>query len=427
MYVTNSLDGKKGVAIGVDGKLVYAKDPFLLEFDIKGTYFGDSQFNFSSYVNFREMLLVDWNDGTPLERLSIKLDTHIHYFQDVTDVTKINTKDYNYPQVRTIKIYIEKPLNIYGFNIAYCNFLTGSLPMNIGNFKLTSSIRVQNASFTESISELRGVVTAYVVLMNSSITDQDSIPEWIYNSKIKDLTLGGEFTFNLPPEQSNLDKLIKNPILETLWITNLNSDTVPSNFKDISTIRTLRIANARPVFHTFPNNIGDMVQITTLDVGSRAYGYSPYLSSWGVGIGKLINLTSLSYANCHTIPLEVPIGLENCVKIKYIDIMSSYYHHWRPGNYQQFMDIVTGNYYDFVNTYANKTNNVDNNFREVLFYLNNAGDLRPSGNYQQPSGYVQGVTNGTPVSPMEKVWVMVNQYKWKIQIKKIESGVEILQ
>ena len=36
-------------------------------------------------------------------------------------------------------------------------------------------------------------------------------------------------------------------------------------------------------------------------------------------------------------------------------------------------------------------------------------------------GFVLGSDNGSPASPMEMVWVLVNQYKWKITLTN-ETG-----
>lgn len=37
-------------------------------------------------------------------------------------------------------------------------------------------------------------------------------------------------------------------------------------------------------------------------------------------------------------------------------------------------------------------------------------DKRPSGVYQAPEGFVKGVSNGNPTTPMEKVYVLTNNY-----------------
>ena len=44
-------------------------------------------------------------------------------------------------------------------------------------------------------------------------------------------------------------------------------------------------------------------------------------------------------------------------------------------------------------------------------------DYRPSGTYQAPSGFVKGVNNGNPTTPMEKIYVMQNNYahSWNIR------------
>ena len=37
---------------------------------------------------------------------------------------------------------------------------------------------------------------------------------------------------------------------------------------------------------------------------------------------------------------------------------------------------------------------------------------RPTGIYQEPTGFEKGVSDGNPTSPMEMLYVLVNNYKW---------------
>lgn len=53
-------------------------------------------------------------------------------------------------------------------------------------------------------------------------------------------------------------------------------------------------------------------------------------------------------------------------------------------------------------------------------YPNNA--VRPSGTLQAPSGFVQGQSNGTPATPMEKIYVLTNNYKQVWTLKPGEAA-----
>ena len=46
-----------------------------------------------------------------------------------------------------------------------------------------------------------------------------------------------------------------------------------------------------------------------------------------------------------------------------------------------------------------------------------ANSLRPSGIYQAPSGFVKGSSNGSPSTPMEKIYVLQNNYAQKWTVK----------
>ena len=48
--------------------------------------------------------------------------------------------------------------------------------------------------------------------------------------------------------------------------------------------------------------------------------------------------------------------------------------------------------------------------------LNLNTNPRPSGTYEAPTGYIQGSANGTPTSPMQAIYVLVNQYNMTVTI-----------
>ena len=50
--------------------------------------------------------------------------------------------------------------------------------------------------------------------------------------------------------------------------------------------------------------------------------------------------------------------------------------------------------------------------------------VRPSGTLQAPSGFIQGQSNGTPTTPMEKIYVLTNNYKqvWTLKPEEATSA-----
>ena len=141
------------------------------------------------------------------------------------------------------------------------------------------------------------------------------------------------------------------------------------------------------------------------------------LKRFGTGIGGM-NLTTMNFHNVTNMPATLPIGIETCPSLKAYSTNSSY-------KTQVRIDNVITDAYNRVNTYASKT--VGNTLLRQVTWTNAIAatafgfNNRPTGIYQQPTGYIQGSNNGTPASPMEMVWVLVNQYKWKITLTN-ETG-----
>jgi hypothetical protein len=61
--------------------------------------------------------------------------------------------------------------------------------------------------------------------------------------------------------------------------------------------------------------------------------------------------------------------------------------------------------------YTNKTKWI---YSPKSLNISGAGNAAPSGTYQAPAGFVLGVSDGTPASAKEKVYVLVNNYSWTI-------------
>ena len=80
------------------------------------------------------------------------------------------------------------------------------------------------------------------------------------------------------------------------------------------------------------------------------------------------------------------------------------------------------NIYNFITGTASLTGSNSLPFRGMVFDISNSFNTdnveTPSGIYQMPTGYVQGFSNGTPLSPLEEIWVLRNQYghTWSYQV-----------
>lgn len=61
----------------------------------------------------------------------------------------------------------------------------------------------------------------------------------------------------------------------------------------------------------------------------------------------------------------------------------------------------------------------------VLFSNTSNGNVRPSGTYQEPEGFVQGENDGTLASAMEYLYVLANNYKYTIVVRNVSSSQTI--
>lgn len=51
-----------------------------------------------------------------------------------------------------------------------------------------------------------------------------------------------------------------------------------------------------------------------------------------------------------------------------------------------------------------------------MYLAANTVDKRPSGVLQAPSGFIKGQSNGSPSTPMEMVYVLMNNYGWRFSM-----------
>ncbi len=419
-------------AIAIDGNLIFVKDPTVIELEVSGTCFPDilrvnNTFQFKTTGLGNEMY-IDYADGTGVhtyQQTSVILGFFAiveHYYQDLVDTSKIGTIDSNYSQRRKIKVSFKYPSRI---NEITWRFVTmyGKFPESLGNYNLTGGFRIENTRYIDEFPlTFRGVNTGNLALSNVTTNIVAILPEWIYNSKIAILNLTVSFLFGGSPIETNLDKLINTVGLTSLTVQGLNNNSVPSNWKDIATLRMLGVGNS--YFTTLPSNISLMSQLTSLIVSSSPQGYNSNYNSWGDGIGLMTNLSLLTYEyiNIANLTTAIPTGAELCWKLKNINCGGSY-------NSVARTDAHLTAWYNCTTAFGDMTATINNKFRGVAFsiYFQTANSKRPTGIYQAPSEYVQGSSNGTPASVMEMIYVLVKQYKWVVTIlNSAGTGSEIL-
>lgn len=192
---------------------------------------------------------------------------------------------------------------------------------------------------------------------------------------------------------------------------NWNWNNIPSYdpaFNDIPATRISIISNRNniPVFDEV-DKVGD--DKTGCSFIGRAGSWKQDLVS-----GKL-NKIQETYVNSPTIPVDdLPDWLYEVREFRIFDLYDG-----RFIMTQERSDTFVNSFYDKVMSWEYITMSQTaadgnrNQFYGLTLNLYRASvpyNKRPSGAYQAPEGFVKGVSNGNPTTPMEKVYVLANNY-----------------
>ncbi len=159
-----------------------------------------------------------------------------------------------------------------------------------------------------------------------------------------------------------------------------------------------------------PTCVGQMKALKSLSIyGSYNYivtSGSFNLTSWGDFSGAT-TLENISFNWQQKMDLTFPTWLTNLPNFKTFNCHASF-------ETQQSMDDFVDSVYSFV--VANASMALGNTpFRQmnIITYDSDrpVNSWRPTGTLQEPTGYVQGSNNGNPSAPMEKIYVLTNQYE----------------
>ncbi|GEM_PF-5224177 len=357
-------------------------------------------FEFTSSIS--NTIYIDYGDGEQRE-----LD-----FITSVDVNRTSylLKTYPTAERRRIKIRFKHPGKIQSVRIALCTF-HGDFPkafayMSLKNLDINSYTRFNNDIFDFPAVYYDGL--SLNIVFNTSTKE---IPVWLSKSRIKFLRLGNAFNLTSTSIE-NINTISKIKDLTELSIS-ASINELPNTLKNISTLRTLAFGGGNYI-KEIRLEIRDCKQIKRLFFGylhaSNMEGFAitgqqeyGNFNSWGVGIGGMLNLEVLKIEYCESTPTSLPEGIDSCPNLTDIILC---------GNYTTVARID-----EFINTAYQQivTNNILKtvNLNIAKFWGVNA---EPSGVYQAPNGFIKGVNNGTPATPKEKIYVIVNNYGWTVKI-----------
>lgn len=270
---------------------------------------------------------------------------------------------------------------------------------------------------------MRSVNIERITLSEFGVDTLTSIPEdWNRLIKLKGLNLSKSIDFS-DTEASNIRKFPSMwPNLEILNLAGGRVRVYPREWLSFSKLRELYISPgvAMPSFD--PNTCPAMDEVDRINSSlkifshiNRWYGsvvsWHPYMS--GKGLENIESLdASHSFGN---------IDVSNLPDYIYeMRSMNSFYMHFCVSTQSRcdtfistLYDKVMGFNYLTMSSYA--SDGERNQFYGLYLTMYSASspvDKRPSGVLQAPSGFIKGQSNGSPSTPMEMVYVLMNNYRW---------------
>lgn len=274
---------------------------------------------------------------------------------------------------------------------------------------------------------MRSVNIERITLSEFGVDTLTSIPEdWNRLTKLKGLDLSRSIDFS-DTEASNIRKFPSMwPNLEILHLAGGRVRVYPREWLSFSKLRELYISPgvAMPSFD--PNTCPAMDEVDRINSSlkifshiNRWYGavvsWHPYMSGKG-----LENIESLDASYSHS-----NIDVSNLPDYIYeMRSMNSFYMYFCVSTQSRcdtfistLYDKVMGFNYLTMSSYA--SDGERNQFYGLyltMYSASNPVDKRPSGVLQAPSGFIKGQSNGSPSTPMEMVYVLMNNYRWRFNM-----------
>lgn len=274
---------------------------------------------------------------------------------------------------------------------------------------------------------MRSVNIERITLSEFGVGTLTSIPEdWNRLTKLKGLNLSKSIDFS-DTEASNIRKFPSMwPNLEILNLAGGRVRVYPREWLSFSKLRELYISPgvAMPSFD--PNTCPAMDEVDRINSSlkifshiNRWYGsvvsWHPYMS--GKGLENIESLdASHSFSN---------IDVSNLPDYIYeMRSMNSFYMHFCVSTQSRCDTFISTLYekvmgFDYLTMSSYASDGERNQFYGLYLIMYSAStpvDKRPSGVLQAPSGFIKGQSNGSPSTPMEMVYVLMNNYGWRFSM-----------
>lgn len=275
---------------------------------------------------------------------------------------------------------------------------------------------------------MRSVNIERITLNEFGVGTLTSIPEdWNRLIKLKGLNLAMSIDFS-DTEASNIRKFPSMwPNLEILSLSGGRVRVYPKEWLSFNNLKELYLNPGSATSSFDPNTCPAMDEVDRINSSLRVFSHinrwygsvvswHPYMS--GKGLGNIENIdASYSYSN---------IDVSNLPDYIYEMRSMNAFYMYRNLPTQERCDTFISTLYDKVMGFDYLTmSSVASDGKRNQFYglylsiylASNPDDKRPSGVFQAPLGFVKGVSNGNPQTPMEKIYVLTNNYNQRWVVK----------
>lgn len=325
----------------------------------------------------------------------------------------------------------------YVGNVLQAGFPNWILNSPMESLQLNETIDLSGDPVTKKFDQINKLKETLKILNLSSANINYTVPsQLIQLNKLENLTLANN-TSTLMRLPANLQTMLA---LKTvaMYSTRMPFTEVERMLVELPSLEVLDIRSCN--YSADYNITATNNKLTDISIGAQSWnaGQVPsfinkltalkILRIWPVssnpstamlGYGNFqncINLEQLEIFRCSAMTTDVPAWFSNFTKLKVITAYTSF-------NTQSRMDTWVNNLYAFIVANASMSAGLTK-FRNMVISIyatsvsnDISSSVRPSGNYQQPAGYVAGSNNGAPASPMEKIWVLTNQYSHTWTVK----------
>lgn len=273
---------------------------------------------------------------------------------------------------------------------------------------------------------MRSVNIERITLSEFGVDTLTSIPEdWNRLTKLKGLNLSMSIDFS-DTDASNIRKFPSMwPDLEVLSLPGGKVRLYPREWLSFNNLKELYLSPGSATSSFDPDLCPAMDEVDRINPSLKIFSHinmwygspaswHPYMSGKG-----LENIVRLDASRSNT------IDVTNLPDYMYEMRSMKEFYMYLSLKTQERSDTFISSLYDKVMAFSNLTmtstasDGKRNQFYGLylsIYLASNPSDKRPSGVLQAPSGFVKGQSNGSPSTPMEMIYVLMNNYGWRFTI-----------